>query len=126
MNPQLSAGTNTITVFGSEAGADDVQVVIIADNGSGKTLYNETYKIPDMGFDQQIYKVPPGTYQVNVYFNNGQDVSIFNDVTVPPPSGSAPTKVNRSKGQAGYPQPALNPRKHTPPFPSGVVDNPLP
>jgi hypothetical protein len=113
MNPSVSTAPKTITVMGFEPATDEVQVIII--DANGKTLYNELYKDVPAGNEAQSYEVPNSTYEVRVYSNNLQNLSVFKGVVVPP-AGALAAPLKSASTDAGFESPKPNAREHSPPF----------
>jgi hypothetical protein len=86
------AGKNNIVVYGTDPIGGDTVRVVIQNASDGSIVFNDSYSpVPADTFESQTYSVPPGTYNVSVYWNEGNSASLFNGVVVPPPDGNSAT-----------------------------------
>src|SRR5262249_30212448 len=92
MNVNVIANRNNIVISGTDPTDNDTVQVVIAVQSDGTIVVNEQYSpVPSGQALSRSYPVNPGTYRVSVYWGNGANASIFDDVIVPPGS-DAPSK----------------------------------
>jgi hypothetical protein len=102
-------------VSGNDPVPGDRAQVVITDVSNGTNVYNESYSPVA---DAHDYPVNPGTYNVGVYWNNGNSASIFDGVIAPRSNIGAPEgnylRHNTSKTYPpnAPPNAASNPHPH--------------
>jgi hypothetical protein len=87
MNVFVLAGQTSIVISGSDPIQNDTVQVVIKKAIDDSIVYNVSYTPAPK---PQNFPVDPNTYNVSVYWNTGQNASIFNGVVVPPSGGNLP------------------------------------
>jgi hypothetical protein len=111
MNVTVTAGNNSITVSGTDpTNPTDTVQVVITNATTGKVVVNDIFQnVPANVLETQPFNVNAGTYDVSVYWNKLNSVSIFGGVTVPP-GGTAPQKPKTfNSPSTDFPKPPTNP-----------------